>query len=139
MAEPTRGIRTFPTQQGEHQADDRRHPQGQGCRGQHGLPFLPSPELAGHDHRAAAQSHADELEEGVGLVGKGRRGDGHLPEGADHQVVQKVDADGDELLEDHRQHEQERLLVKVLVSEIEHWVLHGLPRDFSHCNTAPQK
>ena len=107
------------SQQGENEADGRRHPQGHGRRGEHGLALFPAPELAGHDHCAAAQPHADELEEGVSLVGEGRGGDGDFPEGADHDIVQEVDAHGDKLLEDHRQHEQRRLFVKAPVPENE--------------------
>ena len=107
-------------QQGEYEADRRRHPQGHGRRSEHGFPLFPAPELAGHDHRAAAQAHADELEKGIGLVGEGRRSDADLPEGADHDIVQKVDAHGDELLEDHRQHEQQRLFIESPVPQYEH-------------------
>ena len=46
-----------------------------------------APELGGHDDGAAAEPHADELEDGVKLVGQRRSGDLRLAEGAHHDVV----------------------------------------------------
>ena len=77
-----------------------------------------APELGGHDDGAAAETHADELENGIKLVGQRGGGDLRLAEGADHDVVQEVDARRDELLQHHGDQQMDGLPVKFAVFQL---------------------
>ena len=112
-------LRPAGAEKGEQGADGRGHLQRHGRGGAHGVVFLSSPELAGHYHRAGAQAHANELEEIVYLVPEGGGGDGYLPEGSYHEVVQEVYANRYELLQHHRKQQCEGLFKESPVFDLE--------------------
>ena len=138
---PEDPVRTADGKDGEHRADQGCNTQRDGCGDTHGLDLLPAPELAGHHHGAGAEAHTDELEEGIYLIPECGSSDRRFSKSPDHQVVHKVDAYGDQLLKDHRRHQDQRAPVKVRrFSYKQRFRFHvRLTSFFQYYITAPEK